>query len=246
MSARKTGYRAIHVSAGIFPTYEAAVKAANALKIQIGRLSARKGYTCSAIIGISENNPHTGEVTTAKTGKRGRPRKVFVRTNGTMQPVKTEPHLHIVIRAEPAETLAKEVASYLNRTYGKGKRVAWVKNCGGYVEAVTHYIIKQSLKIRTINCKDKDFCNNISTTSFLFTPTPAETTSQTVEESMAFPVQKEITQLSYNNKRISNYFSYNFAKSPYIAHFSSFHVLSYLFRRVDNSLQFYLILALPP
>lgn len=202
MSARQEGYRAIHVSAGTFPTFEAAVKAANALKIWLKRLLKRKGYTCEAIIGVSENNPHTGEVTSVKTGKRGRPKKAFVRTNGTMQPTMTEPHLHIVIHGEPAETIAKEIAAYFNHTYGKGKRIAWVKNCGGYVETVTRYILKQSLKIRTVNCENGDDFGAFLTDTFLFTPSGAEATEQTAEKSEVCAIQTDAAALPYKSYKV--------------------------------------------
>ena len=202
MSAKKEGYRAIHVSAGTFPTFEAAVKAANALKIWLKRLLKRKGYTCEAIIGVSENNPHTGEVKSAKTGKRGRPKKAFVRTNGTMQPTMTEPHLHIVIHGEPAETIAKEIATYLNRTYGKGKRIAWVKNCGGYVETVTRYIIKQSLKIRTINCENGDDFGNSLADLFSFTHSDDVAIEESAEISDVCAVQTDAAALPYKSYKV--------------------------------------------
>lgn len=232
MSARQKGYRAIHVSAGTFPTFEAAVKAANALKIWLKRLQKRKGYTCEAIIGVSENNPHTGEVTSAKTGKRGRPKKEFVRTNGTMQPTKTEPHLHIVIHAEPSETVAKEIAAYLNSTYGKGKRIAWVKNCGSYIETVTRYIIKQSLKIRTVNCKNGDDFGNSLTDTFLFTPSGAEATEQTAEKSEVCAIQTDAAALPYKSYKVLSNSIYSSLCEKKIYNSSSIPII--LFSKVGN------------
>ena len=75
MSERKTKFITINISAGIFPSYEEAQKEADAIKQWIIRLCKKEGYSCKAIIGISKNNPHTGSITTEKTGKRGRPQK---------------------------------------------------------------------------------------------------------------------------------------------------------------------------
>ncbi|MBR0088608.1 MAG: hypothetical protein IJP94_02075 [Clostridia bacterium] len=200
MSARKAGYRVIHVSAGVFPTLDAARKEADCIKAWLVRRCPKKGYTCKAIIGVSENNPHTGEVTTcAKAGKRGRPKKEFVRTNGVMQPTKTDPHIHIIIYAEPAETVAKEVATRLNAKYGRGKRIAWVKNCGGYTEAATRYILRQSIKIRTVNCENGDICSNSVMDSFSFTLLAAWQAERTAENTRLSALQATAARLPYNS-----------------------------------------------
>lgn len=195
MSARKTGDRAIHVSAGTFPTYEDAVKEANAVKIWLTRLCRRKGYSCKATIGVSKNNPHTGEVTRERTGRRGRPKNVFVRTNEAMVPTGTDPHLHIIIHGNPAETLAREIAEHINKKYGR--RVAWVKNCSAYVETVKRYIAKQSLKTRTVDCWNGDRYCNEQEGGFLFTLTETAGTPQSGEESRLDNIEQASNGLQY-------------------------------------------------
>lgn len=74
MSARVTKKMSVNISAGTFKTFEEAVKEANAIKGWLNRLCKRKGYSCRVMIGVSENNPHTGKVTGAQTGKPGRPK----------------------------------------------------------------------------------------------------------------------------------------------------------------------------
>lgn len=109
MSARVTKKMSVNISAGTFKTFEEAVKEANAIKGWLNRLCKRKGYSCRVMIGVSENNPHTGKVTGARTGKPGRPKNIFVRGNGVMRPTTTDPHIHIVLIANPAETVAQAV-----------------------------------------------------------------------------------------------------------------------------------------
>ena len=149
MSKRKTGYRAIHVSAGVFSDLNAAIREADAIKMWLLRLCARKGYKCSAYIGISVNNPRAGEVSRPKTGKRGRPKNKFVQSNTDVDP-ETEPHLHIIIHGIPAETIAQAISDHLNKKYKK--RVSWVKNCSDYIETVLRYVIRQSMYVRTLDC----------------------------------------------------------------------------------------------
>ena len=94
MSERKTKFITINISAGIFPSYEEAQKEADAIKQWIIRLCKKEGYSCKEIIGISKNNPHTGSITTAKTGKRGRPPKKFERKPTAMSLTLVDAHLH--------------------------------------------------------------------------------------------------------------------------------------------------------
>lgn len=150
MSAKVTKQMSVNIAAGTFKTFEEAVKTANAIKIWLTRLCERKGYSCKAIIGASENNPHTGKVVRVKTGKCGRPKNTFVRDNGIMRPTMTDPHIHIVLIANPAETVAQALVKHLNTKYGK--RVAWAKDCSDYYDTAVDYLKRQSLKVRYAEC----------------------------------------------------------------------------------------------
>ena len=154
MSERKSKFITINISAGIFSSYEEAQKEADAIKQWIIRLCKKKGYSCKAIIGISKNNPHTGSITTEKTGKRGRPPRKFERESTAMSPTLVDAHLHIIIFANPADTIATDLRDHLNNKY-KGK-VAWPKECTTYVDVAVNYLIKQSLKIRTVEYDRND------------------------------------------------------------------------------------------
>ena len=119
MSKRKTKFISINISAGVFPTFDDALKEADAIKQWIIRLCEKNGYSCRGIIGTSENNPSTGSITTKKTGKRGRPPKAFVRTTTVMTPTKVDSHIHIVIFANPADMITSELRKHLNKKYKK-------------------------------------------------------------------------------------------------------------------------------
>lgn len=148
MSTRVTKKMSVNISAGTFKTFEEAVKEANAIKGWLNRLCKRKGYSCRVMIGVSENNPHTGKVTGTRTGKPGRPKNIFVRGNGVMRPTTTDPHIHIVLIANPAETVAQALVKHLNTKYGK--RVAWAKDCSDYYDTAVDYLKRQSLAIRRV------------------------------------------------------------------------------------------------
>ncbi len=150
---RKTKIMMITVSSGIFSTTKEAVKEANALKIWLQRLCARKGYSCKAVIGVSEYNPKAGSMTVLRTGKRGRPKKRFARTNYYLQSHKTAPHIHIVLYGNPADMICSLMANHLNNKY-KTKAV-WYNGCREYMEEALTYVLRQSQTIRTVEIDEK-------------------------------------------------------------------------------------------
>ena len=154
MSHRVTRVMTVNISAGVFPTYEAATKEANAIKIWLQRLCEKHGYSCKGAIGISMHNPQTGCVTTKKNGGKGRPTKVFERNTGVMLPTMTEAHIHMVLYCNPASTIIDKLAERINDKFHT--RAAWVKDCKKYVDAAVNYLFKQSLKVRTINFDRND------------------------------------------------------------------------------------------
>lgn len=148
MSKRKTNIIAFHFSSGIFKSFEEAVKEANAIKIWLGRLCEKKGYSCKAIIGISKHNPRAGSITTHKSGCKGRPTTVFKRTSTILLPTTTEPHIHIVLFANPCDMISALLSKHLNSKYKH--KVCRFNNCSHYVNEAVLYVIKQSLKIRKL------------------------------------------------------------------------------------------------
>ncbi len=144
----------ITVSSGIFATTKEAVKEANALKIWLQRLCAKKGYSCKAIIGVSEYNPKAGTMTVLRTGKRGRPRKRFARTNYYLPNHKTAPHIHIVLYGNPADMICSLMADRLNNKHKT--KALWYNDCREYQEEALTYVLKQSQTIRTVEIDEKE------------------------------------------------------------------------------------------
>lgn len=102
-----------------------------------------------AIIGVSENNPNSGQIISAKTGKAGRPKKEFKLDCGFMPEFSPDPHIHILLTAKPGDTVANAIINYLNKKHKS--KVCWKKDCSDYKEAALEYIKKQSLTLRTLN-----------------------------------------------------------------------------------------------
>lgn len=148
MSKRKTKVIAFNISAGTFKSFEETVKEANAIKIWLTRLCNKKGYSCKAIIGISKHNPKTGSITTQKTGGKGRPITIFERKSKLMIPTTTEPHIHIVLYANPADMITSLLAKHLNNKYKH--KVCWFNDCSEYIYEAVDYVIRQSLKLRKV------------------------------------------------------------------------------------------------
>ncbi len=150
---RRTKVMMITTASGIYKTTQEAIKEANAIKIWLVRLCKSKGYSCQAIIGVSENNPKSGSMALIKSGKRGRPRKVFKRTNYYIPNHKTQPHIHIVLYGNPADTLCSLLSQKLKNKYLKN--ILWCNDCCDYIEEAVCYVLKQSKIIRKADVDEK-------------------------------------------------------------------------------------------
>ena len=158
MSERATRVIEVNISSGILPTFEAARKEADAIKIWLIRFCKKKGYSVKAAIGASMNNPHTGHITTKKTGRRGRPATVFVRTREHMRPTETEPHIHMIIYANPASTVVEELMQRINKKFHKAACRKYY--CEDYLEEAVNYLFKQSKKVRMVDYDPSGILNN--------------------------------------------------------------------------------------
>lgn len=189
MSKRVTKVISVNISAGVFPTFETAVKEADAIKIWLVRLCKKYGYAIKGTIGISMHNPSTGCITTKKNGGRGRPTTIFERRTSVMKPTVTEAHIHMVLYCNPASTIADKLSERINNKFHK--RVTWVKNCEDYVDAAVNYLFKQSLKVRTVQYDADDilqddefgYCQAVEDSMSEYRNTIAFTKSETVQTS---------------------------------------------------------------
>ena len=212
MSKRKTKVMSVNISAGTFATFEEAVKEANAIKIWIVRLCQKRGYSCKARIGISKNNAHTGTVTTTKGGK-GRPKKTFKRNTGVMLPTEVEAHIHIVLYGNPADMIVKELREHLNKKYKRS--VVWAKDCSSYVSNAVNYLIKQSIKVRSLDCDRQDilsadewgFCRAVRTAEDeiyggnAFTNSVSQESTENLENTSISGIQNDTEELQYKSKK---------------------------------------------
>lgn len=148
MSQRKTKIIAFHISAGTYKSFDGALKEANAIKIWLQRLCVQKDYACKAIIGVSQNNPSVGAITAEKKIGRGRPSSIFKRTSLMMKPSTTEPHIHIILFANPASMITSLLARHLNNKHKR--KVCFFADCCDYTEEAVSYVMRQSLKLRSV------------------------------------------------------------------------------------------------
>jgi len=106
-------------------------------------------FSIISIIGISENNCRHGCVVAKKSGKVGSPRKVFCGCDNT----KTFPHIHLILLANPGETVRKRLLLYLNRKFEKAGYGAKgnINIQEAYdVNGLVRYVLYQSKNIRTV------------------------------------------------------------------------------------------------
>lgn len=141
----------IDISSKVFSSYDEALKEANALKIYITRMIDKENekgnpYSAFVLIGVSENNSHLGKMALLKNKMRGRPKKVFIST--ALDKGKTNPHLHIMVYANPADMIANKITEHLKKKYKQ--HICYKKYCDSYGRTAIAYIFQQSKAVRTI------------------------------------------------------------------------------------------------
>lgn len=153
---RKTKDIMITLSAGIIKDKDESIKLANRIKVFLKRLGIKKKYRIDAIIGVSEHNVHSGKFVAVKTGKRGRPKKIFEFNDDYDLKNKPDLHLHVLINGCPADQIANCLMSYLNKIYVKSldknrKSVCRKTDCSEYRDYAEKYVLNQSSVIRKLD-----------------------------------------------------------------------------------------------
>lgn len=131
----------MHIStrAGCYSTTEDALADVAAFLIWLKRMCAKNNYACVCYAGVSEYDDEKGSILCGKRGK-----KEFI-PKGKRRPQKIDPHIHIVLLANPAETLAKKSLAF----FAKRGKSGWHKDCESYLEDCMPYAMRQSIKYRT-------------------------------------------------------------------------------------------------
>lgn len=151
MKNKKTKLLSLDVSSKVFKNYNEALKTANALKIFTERMidkENKKGnpYSAYVVIGVSENDPHAGQMAFLKMNMKGRAKKVFIYNDKNAK--KVNPHLHVLLYANPADMIAKRIIKYLDKKLGV--KSTWKKDCGAYGKTKVAYIADQASAVRTV------------------------------------------------------------------------------------------------
>lgn len=131
-----------------FKTYEDIKKVADRAKAKINYIKAvNSDYFINAFIGMSDLDIRYGK----KAYKRckGRGRKPIIikpkRFKGAKEKYKQPWHLHLLIEANPGETVAQIMASYFNKVFKR--KVATPFNVN---EGFFDYVMKQSRRARFV------------------------------------------------------------------------------------------------
>lgn len=140
MSKRATHFE--HISTGHYQTTRDAIDDANAFRAWLQRTCAKKEHNCLCYIGVSEIDHQTGKISCGKRGK-----KECLNTPG-MKTKKVSPHIHIILLANPAETLSKMILKYFSRKGISG----YHKCCDDYLANAIPYVMEQSSLCRTVAC----------------------------------------------------------------------------------------------
>lgn len=150
---RKVKMMLVSISAGIFKNIDEAIAEANALKIYLLRMAQKNDYYFDAVIGVSEVSLKQGNYVSVKTGKRGRPRKEFVKYLSKLDKKQPDPHIHILfIYACPADTICNKVMAHINKKYRdrfKSKSACYKKPCNWEdMKRTYNYVVRQSKAVR--------------------------------------------------------------------------------------------------
>lgn len=101
-----------------FNTIEEAEKEANTIYIYAQRKIIKNNWSCKMLIAIADDYKDCScKLETVKTGKKGRPIKKVVPVNKKAK--KILPHLHILVYANPGETLTKPIVRSINKRHKK-------------------------------------------------------------------------------------------------------------------------------
>lgn len=140
MSARATHFYHISTDARVAIPFEDIVKYANAYVKNLQETCKKKNYACLALVCISENECNLGGVEAST-----RNHKVYVPISPRFD-IKKNPHLHIVILANPCETLSQ----YTKMFFKKRNLDTFPRCCDNdtHLKNTISYAIRQSLKFR--------------------------------------------------------------------------------------------------
>lgn len=140
MSKKETHFHHISISSKYYQSTKDAINDANALKVWLQRNCAKKAYNCLCYIGVSEINHQTGKISCGKRGKKE------ISAYAGMKCRQVNPHIHIILLSNPAETLSKSILEYFTRKGISG----YHKCCDEYIVNAVPYVMEQSSACRTV------------------------------------------------------------------------------------------------
>lgn len=122
MCKRKTKLMTIYFknNKGMFKSQDEILKVAEALKAKIEYIRQQeKDYFINAFVGMSQLDVRYGYYAYEDNGKPGRNKLVRVaRRRKNAEKMLEQPwHLHILIEANPGETIGEQIADYLNKKF---------------------------------------------------------------------------------------------------------------------------------
>ena len=145
MSKRETHLMSIYFqnTKGYYKNFDEIKKTAEALKAKLEYLrKTKKDYFINAFIGISNFNIRRANLKYRENKKSGK-NNTFIVPKGKYKnniQLCLEPwHLHILLEANPAETIGEEVADYFNKIFGR-KLARKEKIDNGFFD----YVLRQS------------------------------------------------------------------------------------------------------
>lgn len=154
MSERKTHLMSIYFigNKGDYKTLEEAIKVADALKNKLEYIKKiNDEYFINAFIGISNLNIRCGNLRYKENKQSGKNSlEIVPKKNYKIEDCIEPWHLHIIIEANPAETIGEMIVDYLNKKFSK--QIAQKKRI---TRGFFMYALKQSMHQRFVKERRK-------------------------------------------------------------------------------------------
>lgn len=140
-----------------YKTIKEAEKEADAIKAFATRLAKRNNWSCKAVIVASKHSLKLHYVKFMKSGDKGRPTKKFFKKCKWKNTKNIQPHLHILVYANPAETLTCKIVNNINSrykkkyTYCKKRTISRKRPVYGDQNYYTGYVMHQATSCRYVD-----------------------------------------------------------------------------------------------
>ncbi len=149
-----------------YKTIKDAEKEAEAVQAFTKRIAKRNNWACKAMIVVSEHSLKNCAPVIEKNSNKGRPKRIFLPKNKIIGIKKKQPHLHILVYANPAETITSQIVRNINErhrrkyTYCKKRTISRKKPVTDDSNYYIGYVMHQMTSYRSVDVDNNEILSN--------------------------------------------------------------------------------------